>query len=77
VNEPVRVDGLTALTIAGVRDYVDLVRLLIERRANVNLADTGGHTALLHAAMRGRTEVVRLLLSNGATVNTGCRVGLR
>jgi ankyrin repeat protein len=68
-------DGLTALAVAGVRDYIDVVRLLIDRHANVNLPDTGGHTPLLHVAMRGHTEAVRLLLKNGATVNTASKHG--
>ena len=52
--------------------HVDVVHLLLDAGANVNVADpTGcsGHTALILAAMQPHVKVVRLLLEAGAAKN--------
>ena len=41
--------------------------LLLEARADINLADSKGSTALMIASWQGRVEVVRLLLEAGAS----------
>lgn len=46
-----------------------IVELLIENGANMDLQDFGGWTALMHAVYKGRTEVVHTLIDSGADVN--------
>ncbi|XP_066251422.1 serine/threonine-protein phosphatase 6 regulatory ankyrin repeat subunit A-like [Euwallacea similis] len=76
--------GITALHYA-----VDakIVRLLVEKGANVNAADVGGYTALYLAITKKRLETVRELIKSRADVNAeeygskciplhlGCMVG--
>ena len=42
----------------------DMVKLLQDAGANVNLQDEDGSTALMCASEHGHTEIVRLLLAN-------------
>ena len=63
--------GWTALLEAiilgdGGPRHTDVVRLLIESGADVNLADGEGVTPLAHARQRGYHEIVKLLESAGA-----------
>ena len=44
----------------------EVVRLLVERHAEVNAANNLQHTALYYAGERGFTEIVELLLAAGA-----------
>jgi ankyrin repeat protein len=48
--------------------YLDMVSLVIEFGADVNLANGDGDTALSLAAARGHLDVVRLLVRSGADV---------
>jgi ankyrin repeat protein len=50
----------------GSARYVEIVRLLVDARANVNIADGQGVTPLTHARQRGQAEVVRILEAAGA-----------
>lgn len=58
--------GSTPLSDAAFRGNLEIVKLLIDRRANVNATNRDGNTALISAAFMCRTEVVRLLLDKGA-----------
>lgn len=63
--------GWTALLEAiilgdGGERHTEVVRLLVEAGANVNLADSAGVTPLAHARQRGFGEIVRILESAGA-----------
>ncbi len=59
-----------ALTFALYNKNAEMVRLLVERGADVQSLDpTQGHTPLSLAAQLGQSEVVRFLLSKGARVN--------
>jgi ankyrin repeat protein len=59
--------GATALSYACDRGSVEMVRLLIERGADVNVEDTFYHaTPLGWAADKGYVEIVKLLLDKGA-----------
>jgi len=44
----------------------NVVRLLVERGADVNAQDEEGRIALIHATEGGNTEVVQILLDKGA-----------
>ncbi len=66
--------GWTALLEAiilsdGGPRHQQIVQLLIEHGADVNLPDKDGVTPLRHARQRGYTEIVRLLEQAGATEN--------
>ena len=62
--------GVPALMWAANNGHTQVVKLLLERRADVNVKkiDTGV-TALMMASHEGHTEVVKLLLDKGADVN--------
>lgn len=58
--------GWTALLEAiilgdGGADHTEIVRLLIARGANVNLADANKVTPLAHARQRGQSQIARML----------------
>jgi len=46
--------------------HTDIVRLLVDAHADVNLADGNGVTPLQHARQRGFTAIERILLQAGA-----------
>ncbi len=59
-----------ALWQAAEKGLFDIVNLLLESKADVNIKrKTGGTTALWQAAWLGHTDVVKLLLTAGADVN--------
>lgn len=63
--------GWTALLEAiilgdGGPRHTEVVRLLIEAGANINIADSGGVTPLAHAKRRGQTQIIKLLEAAGA-----------
>ena len=49
--------------------YIDVVKILIRYRAEIDSVDGNGRTALQHASERGHTEVVECLLDKGANPN--------
>ena len=74
-----RVEGgkrLTPLMFAARMGHPIVVKLLLERGAEVDATDNDGNSILAHAAARGNESVVRILLDNGArtqcTNNKGC-----
>ncbi|MEO8136060.1 MAG: ankyrin repeat domain-containing protein, partial [Betaproteobacteria bacterium] len=63
--------GWTALLEAvilgdGGARHTQIVRLLVDAKADVNRADRDGVTPLAHAKKRGYTEIVRILEAAGA-----------
>ena len=50
---------------------IELVKMLLEKKADVNARKTDGATPLFLAAIRGHTEIVKLLLDYKADVNRG------
>ncbi len=76
LKTPIRIDhvnrlGWTALLEAvilgdGGPRHTEVVRLLVEAGAGVNIADSGGVTPLAHARARGFTAIVKILEAKGA-----------
>ena len=62
--------GRTVLMLAAEHEFGDpLVKLLLDRGAQVNVSDPKGNTALMFAADAYLPAIVRLLLDKGADVN--------
>ena len=59
----------TPLIEAAYNGHVEIVKLLIDHGADVNLKGEAWYGPLHAAAMGGHVEVVKLLLDNGADVN--------
>uniref|UniRef100_A0A8C8ZHL4 RING-type E3 ubiquitin transferase n=1 Tax=Prolemur simus TaxID=1328070 RepID=A0A8C8ZHL4_PROSS len=57
--------GRTALQVAAYLGQVELVRLLLQARAGVDLPDDEGNTALHYSALGNQPEAARVLLSAG------------
>src|SRR5689334_12684732 len=67
--------GATPLMEAAHSGNVEVVRTLIENKADLNVKETAnGQTALMFAAAADRIDVVKLLLEHGADVNATSRV---
>jgi ankyrin repeat protein len=59
--------GDEEVTEAGDRsDPVDVIRVLIDKGANVNAINTAGMTAMHYAVQRGSDRIVEFLASKGA-----------
>lgn len=58
--------GSTLLIYAAVNGKLDLVKILVEAKANINARDAKGGTALFGASARGHTEIVEFLWKHGA-----------
>jgi ankyrin repeat protein len=58
--------GWTALMIAAQYGYVDIVKSLLERKADINLKDANGDTALKLAEKNNYNEIIKLLKEAGA-----------
>jgi len=52
----------TALAAAVIKGNLDVVKILLQHKANPNIADAQGVTPLVYAAQFQKTEVVKLLL---------------
>nr|CAB3258919.1 kinase D-interacting substrate of 220 kDa-like [Phallusia mammillata] len=68
VNQTDR-DGHTALSFAAKLGEEDVIRLLLDRGAFLNLADHHGDTALIKATKHGHQNCVKILLSKFADVD--------
>lgn len=64
------VSGETALILAAEEGHTDIVKLLIDAGANLNLQDMiVGLTALIAAAQGRYTDIARLLINAGANLD--------
>lgn len=61
---------MTALHLACKAGYMNVVRLLVDNRASLNLCDNKGASPLLVAVEAGAEDLVSLLLSSGASPTT-------
>lgn len=75
VNQLDKRDRATSLYVASQKNYVDVVRLLLEAKASTVKAKNGGWTPLHIASKRGHVEVVDLLLKAGARFNRKTYLG--
>ncbi|KAL6652668.1 hypothetical protein ACP70R_011593 [Stipagrostis hirtigluma subsp. patula] len=62
-------DGRTALHVAALRGYEDIIRFLIQRGATVNSIDKFGNSPLLQALKSGHHRITSLLVEHGAVLN--------
>ncbi len=63
------------LLMAAGHGHTEAVRLLIDRGAQINLAQDDGRTALIAAVEGGHTETASLLLARGADANAAYAQG--
>ena len=61
-----RENGVSPLMIAAMEGHSDVVEILLEADANVDLQNQEGMTALMSAAFSGHKEIVKLLIENQA-----------
>lgn len=61
--------GYTPLHHAAIGGHSDVVEVLLEKGAQINMTGGRGETALYLAASKGNAAVVELLATNGADVN--------
>jgi hypothetical protein len=58
--------GSTALHFAAENGHLQIVELLLDRGADVEVIDVDGDTPLMCAAITGQSEIFKMLLSRGA-----------
>ncbi|KIX01363.1 uncharacterized protein Z518_09088 [Rhinocladiella mackenziei CBS 650.93] len=68
INEPVEYFG-NALQAASSRGHPEVVKMLLDRGADVNAEGGGFDNALQVASVEGHSEVVEMLLDRGADMN--------
>lgn len=69
VNAVVKETQQNALMWATAEGHVDIVRTLVENRADLRAGSKRGFTPLLHAARNGDIETAKVLLAAGVDVN--------
>ncbi|CAH2319960.1 E3 ubiquitin- ligase MIB2 isoform X2 [Pelobates cultripes] len=62
----IRNQGKTALQVASHLGYIEVVKILLQANANIDLKDDEGDTALHYAAYGNQAAVIRVLLAKGA-----------
>lgn len=68
--------GWTPLNAASANGHIEVVRLLLENRADITVVDKKGGMPLLTASWYGHVKVVKLLLENGADITAVDRDGV-
>ncbi|AVP88191.1 Putative ankyrin repeat-containing protein [Candidatus Phycorickettsia trachydisci] len=68
-------NGDTSLHIAAQEGHLDIVKKLLDYKANIEATNKGGWTPLLKAAQRGHCQVVQLLLNEGANIEAATQAG--
>jgi len=69
INKPFGRDGNTLLIIASQKGYTDIVKVLLDKGAEVDRPDSENFTALHAASEKGNADIVKMLLDKGANVN--------
>jgi len=62
-------EGITPLIAASSEGHVDIVKLLVDAKANIDAKDKDGTNSLMAAAARGHKDICAVLLAAGAQVN--------
>lgn len=60
------VRGFSPLIMATYAGTEEMVKILLERGAEVNAQDANGNTALMGVAFKGKIDIAKLLVSFGA-----------
>lgn len=60
--------GKNALILSCEMGHLDVVKLLIEHKADINASSTRGLSGLMLACVKGHTEIVKFLIENNADV---------
>lgn len=68
-----RVISSTPLMGAASEGQLSVVRMLLDKGADVNLVQEDGETALMYAAAGGHLDVVEVLLDAGADINVAAK----
>jgi NF-kappa-B inhibitor-like protein 2 len=61
--------GWTPLHEAANHGHMDIVRYLLDCKANINIKANNGITTLIDACNSGRLDIIEILLSYGAKTN--------
>ena len=61
--------GFSLLILASYNNQSEIVKYLISKNANINLADTSGNTALMGVAFQGYTDIARILIKNKVSID--------
>lgn len=69
INDACDNDGKSPLYLACEYGHVNVVELLLQSKADVNLCDNDGASPLFIASQQGHDVIVNLLLNHGANVN--------
>jgi len=75
VDAVVEDEGATSLHFAAANGHVEVLKVLLENKANINVATHCGATPLYKAVCRGQTEIVRLLCERGAALDGQDKLG--
>ena len=57
--------------------HIEIIRLLLQNGAEVNVKSNDGYTPLHYAAIRGHVEILHLLVENGADIEAQDSIGWR
>ncbi|XP_014836910.1 PREDICTED: ankyrin repeat and SAM domain-containing protein 6 isoform X1 [Poecilia mexicana] len=69
-------DGASPLMMAAVSGQLEVVQLMVEKKADIDKQDSvHGWTALMQATYHGNKDIVKYLLSQGADVNLRAKNG--
>lgn len=69
-------DYVSFLIYAAAKGYKDVVKELINRKADINKTDKNGYTALMRAAVAGHAVCVDILVKAGANINITDKKGI-
>ena len=76
VNARDTTHGGTPLIWTSYNSHAEVIKLLLEKGAEINAKANNGATALMMAAYQGHTEIIKLLLEKGADVNAKSKDGI-